>query len=117
MAYHINSFDKISRKLGIQENGPMQAFLLDTAYRRMNKYVPRRDGNLRKNVMVTNQAIYYMSPYAEYQYRGRRKDGSRVVKKYTTPNTGPYWDEKMKSAEMDDLMKELKDEMRRGGGK
>lgn len=117
MAYHIDSFDKISKKLGIQENGPMQAFLLDTAYRRMDKYVPMRDGNLRKNVMVTNQAIYYMSPYAEYQYRGQRKDRSRKVRNYTTPGTGHHWDKRMKSAEMDDLMKELKDEMRRGGGK
>lgn len=117
MAYHINSFATISRKLGIQENGPMQAFLLDTAYRRMDKYVPMRDGNLRKNTMVTANAIYYLSPYAEYQYRGRRKDGSHVVRKYTTPGTGHHWDERMKSAEMDDLLKELKDEMRRGGGK
>lgn len=115
MAYHINSFALISKKLGIEKDGPMQAFLLDTVYRRMDKYVPMRDGNLRKNVMVTNQAIYYMSPYAEYQYRGQRKDGSHKVKNYTTPGTGHHWDQRMKSAEMDDLLKELKGEIRKRG--
>lgn len=115
MAHYINSFASISKKLGIEKNGPVQAFLLNNAYRRMDKYVPRRDGNLRENVMVTNQAIYYMSPYAEYQYNGQRKDGSRKVRNYTTPGTGRHWDKRMKSVEMNDLLKEVKNEVKKRG--
>jgi hypothetical protein len=32
--------------------------------------------------------VRYDSEYASYQERGRRQDGSRVVRNYTTPGTG-----------------------------
>ena len=40
---------------------------------------------------------------------GMRDDGSRVVKNYTTPGTGPYWDKRMVSAEMQDVVKEVQE--------
>ncbi len=113
MPYKVNSLTDIKKRLGIESGGPVQTFLTNTCYRRMDKYVPMRDGNLRKNVMVTTDAIYYMSPYAEYQYKGERNDGTHKVQNYTTPGTGHHWDERMKSAEMDQVLKEVGDEIRR----
>jgi hypothetical protein len=75
----------------------------------MDKYVPKDEGNLRINVDIQPTSITYESPYARYQYIGMRDDGSRVVKNYTTPGTGTYWDKRMVSAEIDDVVKEVQD--------
>lgn len=55
--------------------------------------VPLKDGDLQKSGSVEKVAIgkykvVYDEDYAGYQERGRRLDGSRVVKNYTTPGTG-----------------------------
>ena len=82
----------------------------------MDKYVPMRDGNLRTIVDLSNpQYIVYEMPYAKYQYYGMREDGTHVVKNYTTPGTGPYWDKRMVSAEMQDILEEVQDFIKRGG--
>lgn len=107
MPVYINSFDKIIRKLGIQENGPAQAFMTETCYKHMDKYVPKDVGNLRDIVFIDKNSITYASNYASYQYYGKRKDGSHVVRNYTTAGTGPKWDERMKSAEIDDVIEEV----------
>ena len=62
---------------------------------------------MRDNVFIDKKSITYASPYASYQYYGKRKDGSHVVRNYTTAGTGPKWDERMKSAEIDDVVKEM----------
>ena len=51
----------------------------------MDKYVPRETGNLRRVVEVDTNKITYQSPYAHYQYKGMREDGTHVVRNYTTP--------------------------------
>lgn len=100
---------QIKARLGIQPNGRVQKFFTNTCYKHMDKYVPMREGNLRTIVDVNSDNIVYESPYARYQYYGMRNDGSRVVTKYTTPGTGPYWDKRMVSAEMQDVVKEVQD--------
>lgn len=47
----------------------------------MDEIKAKRVGRLRYKVVVDKE-------YAAYQERGKRKDGSRVVRKYTTPSTG-----------------------------
>ena len=37
------------------------------------------------------------------------------VVNYTTPGTGSYWDKRMVSAEMQDVVKEVQDYIDRGG--
>ncbi len=55
---------------------------------------PRLKGYLRDNCKVIPQSgkpethIIWQEPYAQYQERGMRADGSHVVKHYTTPGTG-----------------------------
>lgn len=115
MAVYINSLDKIKQKLKIDDNGQAQAFLTETCYKHMDKYVPQDLGNLRTIVDIKTHSITYESDYAEYQYRGQRKDGSHKVKHYSTAGTGSHWDRRMISAEKDDVIKEVQDFINHGG--
>lgn len=115
MTLYINSLDKIKKKLKIDDNGEAQAFMTETCYKHMNKYVPKRDDNLRTIVDIKTNSITYESNYAEYQYLGQREDGSHQVKNYTTPGTGSYWDRRMISAEKNDVIKEVQDFINHGG--
>ena len=99
----------IKARLGIDPNGPVQSFLTNTCYKHMDKYVPMDEGNLRTNVNIQSNSITYESPYARYQYYGVREDGTHEVHNYTTPGTGPYWDKRMVSAEMQDVVREVQD--------
>ena len=115
MGVYINSLDQIEKRLKINTNGPVQAFMTETCYKAMDKYVPRRDGNLRTIVYLTNHSITYQSPYARYQYYGIRGDGTHKVKHYTTPGTGPYWDKRMISADINKVVKQVQGKI--NGGK
>ena len=105
----------IKARLGLEPNGRVQRFLTNTCYKHMDKYVPRDEGNLRTIVDIKADTITYEMPYARYQYYGVRNDGSRPVQNYTTPGTGPYWDKRMVSAEMQDVVREVQDYINRGG--
>ena len=111
----------IKADLGIEPNGPVHAFFTETCYRYMDKYVPRRPGSiggaLREEVDLTTNSITYNQPYASYQYFGIRADGTRVVMNYSTPGTGPYWDERMWSAESSDVVSEVQKHFDTHGGK
>lgn len=55
--------------------------------------VPVKTGGLRasghhKRVQSSEYLIRYNKVYAAYQERGARRDGSRVVRRYTTSGTG-----------------------------
>lgn len=105
----------IVARLGLEPNGKVQKFFTNTCYRHMDKYVPRNEGNLRTIVDIRSDTITYEMPYAKYQYYGVRNDGSRPVQNYTTPGTGPYWDKRMVSAEMQDVVREVQNYINRGG--
>ena len=109
MPVKLKPTSQIKARLGIEPNGRVQKFFTNTCYKHMDKYVPQRDGNLRIIVNIEDTSITYESNYAKYQYYGMRKDGSHVVNNYTTPGTGTYWDKRMVSAEIDDVVKEVQD--------
>lgn len=111
----LNSIDKIKKRLGIQVNGPVQAFFTETCYKEMDDFVPKDIGNLRTIVDIQTSSITYESPYASYQYKGEREDGTHKVQNYTTPGTGPYWDRRMVSARMDRVIKQVQDKVNKGG--
>ena len=82
----------------------------------MERFVPKRDGPLRDTAHIEGaDTIVYSQAYAQYQYRGEREDGSHKIRHWTTPNTGPYWDRRMVSAEMKNIERILEREM--GGGR
>jgi len=103
---------QIKADLGINPGGRVQRFFTDTCYKHMDKYVPKDIGILRDNVDKGADYITYESPYAHAQYIGE-VHGS-PVKNYTTPGTGPYWDKKMVSAEMNDVIEEVQNYVNRG---
>ncbi len=107
MPVKIEPTSKIKLKLGIDSNGRVQKFVTHTCRKRMDKYVPKDEGNLRLNVDEEPTYITYESPYARYQYYGVREDGTHKVNHYTTPGTGPYWDKRMVSAEIKGVIKEV----------
>lgn len=106
MPVKLNPTSKIKARLGVEPNGRVQKFFTNTCYKHMDKYVPMDNGDLRTNVDIQSDSITYESPYARAQYVGYTKG---PVVNYTTPGTGPYWDERMKSAEMKDIVKEVQD--------
>lgn len=67
----LKPISEIKVRLGINPDGEVQAFLTNTCYKRMNKYVPRDRGALRENVSLTKKTITYNSPYAHYMYIGK----------------------------------------------
>lgn len=95
----------IKANLGIEPNGKVQKFFTNTCYRYMDKYVPKDNGLLREVVTIDSNSITYEQEYAHAQYIGE-VNGGKVVN-YTTPGTGPYWDKRMVSAEMQDVVKEV----------
>lgn len=109
MSIYIDSIETIKKKLKIDESGSAQAFLTETCYKAMDKYVPKRNGDLRTIVDLRTNSITYQSPYASYQYYGERQDGSHKVSNYTTPGTGPYWDKRMISADIDKVIQQVEE--------
>lgn len=107
MPVELKPTSEIKARLGLQPNGRVQKFFTNTCYKHMDKYVPMRDGNLRTIVDIEDDSITYETPYARYQYYGVREDGTHKVRNYTTPGTGTYWDKRMVSAEMQDVIKEV----------
>ena len=105
MPVKLKPTSQIKARLGIEPNGRVQKFFSNTCYKHMNKYVPMDEGNLRINADVKADSITYESPYARYQYYGISKSGKPL--NYRTPGTGDYWDKRMVSAEMEQVVQEV----------
>jgi hypothetical protein len=109
----------IKLNLGLEPKGPIQAFFTNTCYKAMDEFVPMSNlisrGSLRKIVDIQPDSITYEMPYAEYQYYGMWRDGSHKVNpdNYTTPGTGPYWDNLMVSSKKDEVVKAVQKELNR----
>ena len=110
----IKPVSRIIADLGIEPNGRVQKFFTNTCYRYMDKYVPMDNGDLRTIVDIGPNYIDYEMPYAHYQYVGMREDGSHIVKNYTTPGTGTYWDIRMWDIEKNDVIEEVQKYVNRG---
>jgi hypothetical protein len=67
----LKPISEIKVRLGINPDGETQAFLTNTCYKHMDKYVPKDSGALRQNVSLTKKTITYKSPYAHYMYIGK----------------------------------------------
>lgn len=103
----------IKANLGIEPNGRVQKFFTNACYRYMDKYVPKDTGALRETVTIDSNSITYEQPYAHAQYIGIVN--GHAVQNYTTPGTGPYWDERMKSADMQNVVAEVQNFVNKGG--
>lgn len=133
MGHKMKPISSIKARLGIEPNGRVQRFLTNTCYTHMDKYVPMDTGNLASNVDIQANSITYESPYAHYMYvgevygpnipiiedgivvgwfspKGKKKSPTGKAIKYHTDkhkNAGPYWDKRMVSAEINDVVNEV----------
>ena len=122
----------IKARLGLNPNGAVQRFFQETCYKRMDKYVPYKEGDLRSTVDLNDpKYIVYEMPYAHYQYEGilyvdpdtgsswAKKDATKIPTErklvHHTPGTGPHWDERMWSAEKEYVVKAVQRFINRGG--
>jgi hypothetical protein len=124
MSVQFKPLSTIKVDLGIQEGGPVHKFFTNTCYLHMDKYVPFDSGDLASTVSISNDGKYiiYNMPYASYQWRGEREDGSHKINEENRnrsmhPLATSHWDKKMITAEGDDVIKEVADYMRKHGGK
>ena len=141
MKVNFKSTSVIKTRLGIQKYGPAHKFFAERCRQYMNaKYVPERNGPLTNTSFVDNECnIVYPQSYAHYQYIGKlyvdpkykkgafynenygywsrkgvKKEDTDTNLKYHKAGTGPYWDKKMVSAEMQDIEKEVQEYVKRG---
>lgn len=63
----------------------------------MNRFVPMKEAVLRQSatIAIDGSAVYYNTPYANRMF-------NYYMHNYTTPGTGPRWDNKAKGIHMDD---------------
>lgn len=126
----MNPTSVIKARLGIEPNGRVQKFFTNTCRIHNDKYVPKGDTKkLSSNVKTNADSYVYKTPYAHYMYKGilyvdpdtgssyARKDVTKVPtgKLLHYRNGGSYWDRKMVSAEMNDIVKEVQNYI--NGGK
>jgi hypothetical protein len=131
----LKPISEIKANLGLEPNGRVQKFFTATCAKHMDRYVPYDEGMLR-NYIIRGSNIIYNQPYAHYMYKGDVmgpnipiKEGTTIVgwfspkgrkKHYTGKKikynassgheyAGPYWDKRMVSAEMQDVVKEVQD--------
>lgn len=86
---YLKPVSEIKANLGIQPNGPVQAFFTDTCYKHMDKYVPMDTGDLRNIIDKGVDYITYESSYAEIQYYGIIWGHQIPKENYTTPRNRP----------------------------
>ena len=97
----------IKARLGIEPNGRVQKKFTHSCRVHMDKYLPFDTGTLATTVDEQPNAVVYEQPYAKVVYYGVR-DGKEL--NYQTdkhPLAGPYWDKRMASAEMQDIVSEI----------
>ena len=115
MSVQMKTVSTIEMDLGLEPYGEAHNYFAECCRDRMRKYTPNSTGDNERASQLNSPtideecSIVYNKSYAGYQYYGQRKDGSRKVKNYTTPGTGPYWDQNMISIERQDLLQDMKD--------
>lgn len=92
--------DRVYNKLSPQAIRSGKRMLAGQAMADMNQYVPAKSHVLRMSVSIgiDGSSIHYNTPYAAKQFYVQHEN-------YTTPGTGPRWDEKAKGIHMSDWEK------------
>lgn len=123
MSYKIKPASVIEMDLGLEPYGEAHNKFAQYCRERMKKYTPNSTGNAEQSSQLNTPKIdgecniVYVESYAGYQYYGMRKDGTHIVKNYTTPGTGPYWDKVMMSIEKEGLEEDMQNWIEKRGKK
>lgn len=109
MGFKINDFTPLIKSQNKQRSNIFLRLACDSVVDNARPNTPKSSGvnkngskaasgNLRNDVLKQVDGLHgrveWRKVYASYQERGKRADGSRVVRKYTTPGTGPHFAEK-----------------------
>lgn len=97
----------IKARLGIEPNGRVQRFLVHTCKIHMDKYVPYDIGTLSTTATELPDGVLYGQNYAKVVYEGVRNGKELNYHLDKHPLAGPYWDKRMASAEMQDVIREV----------
>lgn len=84
-----------------------QHALVNQVYADANMYAPMKSSDLRNQSQIgsDNKSIVWNAPYARRHYYNQMVN-------YTTPGTGPKWDEKAKSIHLESWARVAKAAMR-----
>ena len=94
MPVTIQHNEEYIRQLTTQRISLANRLIIEDIHRTSLHNTPMLSSQLRRNVTKTvvpetyTGTIIWKVPYASYQERGSRADGTHVVKNYTTPGTG-----------------------------
>ena len=125
MPLKLKPINVIKTQLGIQPNGEIHEWFTNTCALHMDKYVPWDTGHLAETVVVNGQinkenvttnSITYNQPYAIYVYNPERNGKEITYQHDVHENAGPYWNERMWSAEKDIVVKEVQNYIDKRGG-
>lgn len=108
----LKPISEIKADLGIEPNGRAQKFFTNSCRNHMNQYVPLSlidHLHMRENIRMGDDYITYQALYAHAQYVGIVHGTPIKDENRTTPNTCSYWDKKMVSVEINDVIKEVQD--------
>lgn len=107
MALKMPPTSAIIKDLGLNTNGEVESYFTKRCADYMDKYVPFDKGNLA-DYRIDGHLIIYNQLYAQYQYYGLSKYG--IPLHYSTdkhPNASSYWDRKMVTNHLDDIVDEI----------
>lgn len=119
MTVELKPISEIELDLGIEPNGPVQAFFTQLCAIHMDKYVPFDTGALAETVVidgnvtsnVSESYITYTQPYAHRIYEGDDFDFQTDKHELATS----HWDKQMVTAEISEIEEELQNFVNRGG--
>ncbi|WP_203624641.1 minor capsid protein [Lacticaseibacillus sp. 866-1] len=97
MGFSVQVNDRgLKRKLSRQGFQRGMVVMANQAAADMNQFVPKKNNHLRSSSVVASDGsrIHFIEPYAHRQWVGG------VGWHYTTPGTGPKWDERAKGIYM-----------------
>lgn len=142
----LNSVDKILKDNGLQKDGPAQRYWTGIVNKRLTRYMPMQSGMLATKLKFQSSAteITVLGPYARYQYEGKVMVNAKTGKgpafipgvgyrykkdtilrvtdrplNYDTTNNaqaGPLWDKRLVANEMDAMIADLNNYIRRRKG-
>ncbi len=107
----------ILKRLNLEDQGKVKKFFRDRVAEETDPYVPMVSGQLASFTTHENE-IWYDTPYAEYQYKGVREDGTHQINEDNRnrekhPDATSYWAEKMWEHKKYKIAKDVKKEIER----
>ncbi len=107
MPVKLKPTSQIIARLGLEPNGRVQKFFTHSCRLHMDKYLPFDTGTLATTADEQPNAVIYEQPYAKVVYYGVRNGKEINYHLDKHPLAGPYWDKRMVSAEMQDVVREV----------